>query len=128
MRILKTKTFARWARRESVPDKALLASVQEMRSGLADAVLGAGLFKKRIARAGHGKSGGYRAILASDLRDRWFFLYGFAKKERDNVDDDELRSLKRLAQVYLGMDDETIDRLIAAGELMEVRHGESQTA
>jgi hypothetical protein len=53
---------------------------------------------------------------------------GFAKNERDNVDDDELRVLKVLAQSYLGMDEATIDRLVEAGELTEVKDGEPETA
>ncbi len=128
MRVLKTKTFARWTRKEGVADAALRAAAEEMRAGLVDANLGAGLVKKRIARPGRGKSGGWRTVLATDLRDRWVFLYGFAKNERDNVDDDELRSLKLLAQTYLGFYEDTIDRLVEAGELKEVRYGEPETA
>jgi hypothetical protein len=55
-------------------------------------------------------------------------LYGFAKNERDNVDDDELSRLKGLAHVYTTMDEDTIERLITAGELKEVKHGESQAS
>ena len=128
MRVLKTKTFARWTRKEGVADAVLRAAVKEMRAGLVDANLGSGLVKKRVARPGRGKSGGWRAVLATNLRDRWFFLYGFAKNERDNVDDDELRSLKLLAQTYLGFDEDTIDRLIEAGELKEIGDGEPETA
>jgi hypothetical protein len=128
MRVLKTKAFARWTRREDVSDAALQTAVEEMRAGLVDANLGAGLVKKRIARPGRGKSGGWRTLLASNLRDRWVFLYGFAKNERDNVDLDELRALKLLAQSYLGMGEMTIDRLVEAAELMEVKDGESETA
>jgi len=62
-------------------------------------------------------------VLATNLRDRWVFLYGFAKNERDNVDNDELRALKVLAQSYLSMGEETIDRLVEAGELTEVIDG-----
>jgi len=62
-----------------------------MRNGLLDADLGGGVFKKRIARPGRGKRGGYRTILAADLRNRWVFLFGFAKSKRDNLDDAELR-------------------------------------
>jgi hypothetical protein len=128
MRVLKTKTFARWTRKEGVADAALRSAVSEIRVGLVEANLGAGLVKKRIARPGRGKSGGWRTVLATNLRDRWVFLYGFAKNERDNVDDDELRSLKLLAQTYLGFDEDTIDRLVEAGELKEVRDVEPETA
>jgi len=44
--------------------------VVEIQKGLIDARLGGGLIKKRVARSGHGKRGGYRVILASNLGDR----------------------------------------------------------
>lgn len=128
MRVLKTKTFARWSRKERVGDSSLAAAVDEIRRGLVDAHLGGGLVKKRVARTGGGKSGGYRTLLATNLRERWVFLYGFAKNERDNVDDEELSKLKILAHAYIGMGEDTVGRLIKAGELMEVKHGESQTS
>ena len=126
--MLKTRAFARWARRERLPDDSLLAAVEEMAAGLIDARLGGGVFKKRIAKSGQGKSGGYRVILASNLGDRWVFLYGFSKNERDNIDDDELRLTKRLAVVFLAMSEQTLSRAITAGELVEIRHGKQETA
>ena len=128
MEIFKVRTFTRWARKEGLKDALLCTAVAEMQAGLVDANLGGGLVKKRVARAGSGKSGGYRTLLATNLRDRWVFLYGFSKNERENVDDDELRTLKRIAQVYLGMDEELLNRLLDGGELIEVDDGESKTA
>jgi hypothetical protein len=128
MRVLKLKAFARWARREGLTDMSLRVAVQEMRHGLVDASLGGGLVKKRVARPGRGKSGGYRTIVAADLRERWVFLYGFAKSERDDVADKQLRALRELARAYLGYSEETIDVLAAAGEVVEVDDGESQAS
>ena len=128
MQVLKTRTFARWARKEGLKDVVLRAAVVEILAGLLDANLGSGLVKKRVARGGRGKSGGHRTLLATNLRDRWVFLYGFSKNERDNVDDDELRALKRIAQAYLGMEEELLDQFLDAGELIEVDDGESKTA
>ena len=99
-----------------------------MRRGLVDAFLGGGLVKKRVARPGGGKSGGYRTLLAADLRDRWVFLYGFAKSERESIDNDELRELRRLAHAYLSMNEAEARRLVDAGILMEVSDGKPQTA
>jgi len=65
MRVLKVRTFARWARKERLSDAALQAAVGEMCSGLVDADLGGGLIKQRVARIGAGKRGGYRALLAA---------------------------------------------------------------
>src|SRR5580704_14012059 len=97
MAIYKTRSFARWARKEGLGDEALCLAVEEMSHGLFEANLGGNLFKKRIARPGQGKSGGFRTIVATNLKSRWFFVYGFAKNERDNIDDDEQAALKKLA-------------------------------
>ncbi|TAK86608.1 MAG: type II toxin-antitoxin system RelE/ParE family toxin [Betaproteobacteria bacterium] len=120
MRVLKLKAFTRWARKEGLADRFLRVAVDEMSSGLVDVDLGGGVFKKRVARAGGGKSGGYRTILAADLRDRWVFLYGFAKSERDNLDDAELRDWKRIAKFYLELSEDMLDRAIDAGKVVEV--------
>jgi len=128
VRVLKLKAFARWARKEGLADASLRVAVLEMRRGLVDADLGGGLLKKRVARPGGGKRGGYRTIVAADLRERWVFLYGFAKSERDDLDDDEVRELKRLAKSYLPLREEVLERLIDAGALIEVKNGEPQAS
>jgi hypothetical protein len=64
-----------------------------MSGGLYDAELGGGLFKKRIARPGQGKRGGYRTLIASNKGDKWFFVFGFPKNERSNIDNSAYRSL-----------------------------------
>lgn len=128
MRVLKTKPFARWARKERLDDLLLAAAVAEMRRGLVDANLGGGLLKKRIARPGAGKSGGYRALVASNQGDRWVFMYGFAKKERENLNESELRDLKRIGQGYLAMSEETVVQALRTGELREIDYGESQAS
>lgn len=126
--LLKTRTFARWAKREDLADGELAGAVAEMKAGLIDARLGGGVLKKRIARRGQGKSGGYRVILASNLGDRWVFMFGFAKSERDNIDDEEVKLMKNLAAVFLAMDEQMVKRAIAAGDLVEIQHGKQETA
>ena len=125
MRLLKTKNFGRWARKEGLRDTVLYKAGEEMRHGLVDADLGAGLVKKRVARAGGGKSGGYRVLAALDVRKRCVFLYGFVKSERENLDDKQLVGLKRIAQEYLGMDESLLERALMAGIFSEVEGGES---
>ncbi len=126
MRVLKTKVFTRWARGDGPADWQLMRAVEEIRLGLVDADLGAGLFKKRVARSGAGKSGGYRTLLASNRRDRWVFLYGFGKNDRENIDEKEKNDLRRVAGILLGNSDTDITRLIDAGELQEVKDGKPQ--
>ena len=128
MRVLKTRTFARWARKEGAEDRQLMRAVEEMQRGLVDADLGGGLFKKRVARPGAGKSGGYKTLLASNRRDRWVFLYGFSKNERENIDEEEKRDLRRASGVLLGMTDAELTRMAVTGELQEVKGGKSQAS
>jgi hypothetical protein len=106
----------------------LRSAVDEMRRGSVDAVLGGGLVKKRIARPGGGKSGGYRTLLAADFRECWVYLYGFAKSERENIDEKNLRDLRQLARTYSSMSEAAARRLIDAGVLMEVSDGEPETS
>ena len=47
-------------------------------------------------------------------------MYGFAKNERDNIENQEMLALKRLAVVLLGMDANAIDKLLADKELKEI--------
>lgn len=123
MHAYKTRTFARWMKREGLSDRDLRGALAEMQNGLVDARLGGGLVKKRIARAGQGKSGGYRVLVASNFGGRWVFMFGFAKNERDNIDDDELKLIKRLAATWLNLSESDIREVLTAGELLEITHG-----
>ena len=125
LRVLATKSFARWARKARIGDADLRRAVDELQRGLIDARLGGGLFKKRVARPGGGKSGGMRTIVAGNFRDRWVFLFGFSKNERDNIDEQELEALKQLAEALLKMSASTLDDAISAGQLQEVSDGQS---
>ena len=120
MPVFRTKPFHDWQKKESIPDKSLCAAVDEMSRGLIDANLGGGLVKKRVARPGAGKSSGFRTLLATNKNDKWFFVYGFAKNERDNIENREVLALKRLAAELLGMDANAISQLLADKELKEI--------
>jgi len=104
MRIFKTKWFSRWAVNECLSEQTLIEAVAEMEQGLIDANLGGHVVKKRVAIGGRGKSGGLRTILAFKLRDKAFFLYGFAKNQQENIEDKELKALKLLAKHFLAYD------------------------
>ena len=78
------------------------------------------LIKQRVARPGGGRSGGYRTVIAYRASQRSVFLYGFAKNERDNIDDRELNDLKKLARLYLAHSDTQIAVALESAELKEV--------
>ena len=121
-RIFKTKWFARYARREKIADASLREAVSRARRGLVDADLGGNVIKQCVARKGQGRSGGYRMLIAFSAAHRAVFLFGFAKNERDNIDDDELATLKEIAAVWLATDTVKIERAIADGLLVEVKY------
>jgi hypothetical protein len=98
----------------------LCAAIADASRGLIDADLGGGVVKQRIARQGGGKSGGFRTIILFRMRERAFFVHGFAKNEQDNIRDDELAAFKLLAAEMMAYDDEVLERSIANGTLMEV--------
>jgi hypothetical protein len=120
MTIFKTKEFARWARKEGLKDAALCDAVTEMENGLYEADLGGYLLKKRIARSGQGKRGGFRTLVATNKGSHWFFVYGFAKNERSNIENDEAAALKKLAVVLLSLMPQALANAQRAKELIEV--------
>ena len=103
-------------------DADLCQSVTEMEAGLIDADLGGQVVKKRIALPGRGKRGGARTIVATNRGDRWYFIFGFGKNERANIDKNELRALQELASDLLGQDAAGIIAALKADELVELRH------
>jgi hypothetical protein len=66
MAIYKTRWFERWARKQGLTTPSLCAAVSEMKAGLYEADLGGGLLKKRVARPGQGKRGGFRILVATN--------------------------------------------------------------
>jgi hypothetical protein len=51
---------------------------------------------------------------------RWFFVFGFPKNERSNIDKDEEEALKKLAAHLLSLPAPSLVKAQRAGELMEV--------
>lgn len=116
-----TKLFHKWAVKEKIKNEDLALAVEEIRKGLIDANLGGSVIKKRVGMPGKGKSGSYRTILAFRKGHHVFFMYGFAKNQRDNVNSKELYALKRLAQELLGLSEKQITQALNKGELFEVQ-------
>jgi len=120
--IYKTHFFTKWQKKSAVKDVVLIQAINEIKQGLVDADLGGSLFKKRVARPGFGKRSGYRTLIATNLDSRWFFVFGFAKNEQDNVDASELLALQKYAKFLLGMTEVEIRSLLDNKELTELKN------
>lgn len=119
-RAFRTKTFTRRMRNWGLTDEMLHQAVLEMAEGLVDANLGGNVLKKRVARPGGGKRGGTRTLVATGVGDRWFFLFGFAKNERADIDRNELKALREIAKDLLLLDDKQINTALRVGEITEI--------
>lgn len=120
MRIYKNAWFAKFARKERIGDAALCDAVDRASRGLVDADMGNGLIKQRVAREGEGKSGGYRTLIFLKQAERAIFAFGFAKNDRENLNNRELSEFRRAASVWLGLSRAEFEQEIEAQALQEV--------
>jgi hypothetical protein len=83
--------------------------------------LGGGVFKKRLGK------NLYRSIIVARGGRFWVYAYLFAKKDRANIDDDELVDFRALAALYGRKTGADIAKELQLKELLEICHeGESQ--
>jgi hypothetical protein len=120
LRIFKNKSFARFAKKADISDSALCKAIANAEQGLIDADLGGGVIKQRVARDGKGKSGGFRTMILFRTGTRAFFVYGFAKNEQDNISNDDLISLRKLAAKMLNYDEKELTVAIQKKLVIEV--------
>lgn len=120
--VFKTRHFSRWMRKTELSDSALCAAVTEMTQGLIDADLGGGVVKKRVGVAGRGKRGGVRTLIATNKHNKWFFVYGFEKNQRDNISDNELEALQKIAKDWLTRTPSQLAVALTQGLLQEICH------
>ena len=121
MRVFKNRWFARFAKKEGISDTKLCEVVKDAEVGKIDADYGGGVIKQRIARPNQGKSGGYRSIILYHRGDKAFFVYGFAKSERENIDDADEQGFKELARVTFAFSDDQLAKLVKTGAFTEVK-------
>ena len=121
MRVFKHRHFNQWAKSEKLSDAVLKKAVMELEAGLHDGVLGAGLYKKRIAMPGQGKRGGFRSLLAVKQGEHAFFLCGFAKNVRANITPKEKGLYKDLAKFLIVIDEKGLSRMLKDCSLIEVK-------
>lgn len=122
MRIFKSKWFKKYTRKQNIHDDQLLEAVKDANDGLIYCDYDDGLIKQQIAKPGRGKAKGHRVVIAFIKQDKAFFIYAFEKNAIDNLTPNEVSGYKRLAEIYLSMDDENIEKLLEDGELIEVEN------
>lgn len=120
LRIFKNVWFNRFARQEKLTDEVLIEAITRANKGLIDADLGGSVIKQRIAKAGRGKSGGYRTIIIFRRGERAFFVYGFAKNNQDNLEKYEEDIYKKSAKELLALTDIQLEQLLKNKALTEV--------
>ena len=116
VRLFKTTWFAKAARKARIQDDELREAVIEAIRGQADD-LGGGVFKKRLNRNMH------RSIILAKGGRFWIYEYLFAKKDRANIDDDELEAFRNLAKAYAGLNKKQLTALLENKDLTEITDG-----
>lgn len=114
-RVFKTSWFAKAAKKAKIRDLELCEAIQQVMDGQA-VDLGGGVFKKRLNNNLH------RSIILAKGDCYWIYEYLFAKKDRDNIDDNELMDFRKLAKLYAGLSNNQIEQLVHEKSLVEVCH------
>jgi hypothetical protein len=115
-RVFKSAWFARAAKKAGIRDAELCKAVAQAMQGQADD-LGGGVFKKRLNDNMH------RSIILAKAGRWWVYEFIFAKKDRDNIDSDELAQFKQLAKSYAAITHAQLQQLIDDHHFLEICHG-----
>jgi hypothetical protein len=114
-RVFKTTWFSKAVKKAHIRDDELCAAIRLVMLGQADD-LGGGVFKKRLNDNMH------RSIILAKAGNWWVFEYLFAKKDRDNIENDELVQFRALAKSYATLSAAQIEQLIDGNHLKEICH------
>lgn len=82
--------------------------------------LGGGVFKKRLNDNMH------RSIVLAKGGRIWAYQYLFAKKDRDNIEHDELAAFRLLAKGYAGLTDLQVSALVSGKHFVEICHDDDE--
>ena len=104
-RVFKTAWFSKAARKAHIDDCELCTAIREAMRGQVDDLRG-GVFKKRLNDNMH------RSIILAKGGRYWVYEYLFAKKDRENIADDELAGFRALAKAYAGLTERQIEKLL----------------
>jgi len=121
VRVFKSAWFCRFCRAHGISDESLLEAVRRADTGQVDVRLGGGVIKQRIARPRQGRSRSYRAIVVFREGYRAFFVYGYAKSDRDNLREDEKAQFRKMADSLFALTDDQLGRLVEGEGFREVR-------
>lgn len=116
MRVFKTAWFSKAAVKARISDAELCAAIRQAELGQADD-LGGGVFKKRLGE------NRYRSIIIAKGGEFWVFTFLFAKKDRANIDDADLRNFRHFASVFRQKTGAEIKLELLDGSLMEICNG-----
>ena len=114
-RAFKTASFSKNAKKAKITDIELCLAIQQVLLGQVDD-LGGGVFKKRLNNHQH------RSIILAKGGRYWIYEYLFAKKDRQNIEDDELRAFRLLASSYAGLTEHQVGQLLTNSEFIEICH------
>ncbi len=120
MKVYKSRWFQRFAQKERIGDLGLIEAVLRAERGNIDANLGGEVIKQRIARAGRGKSKGYRIIIFFRRGMRAFLIYRFAKSDKADINHEELEVFRQSAKHVLSLTDKQLEELLDKGDFVEV--------
>ena len=96
-------------------------AVARAEKGQIDADLGGEVIKQRIARPGQGRSRGYRTIILFRRGVKAFFVYGFSKSQRANINDDEAQHFKEAAKIVPTLTENALAARLKEGDFVEAK-------
>jgi len=114
-RAFKTGRFAKDAKKAKIKDVELCVAIQQILLGQVDD-LGGGVFKKRLNNNLH------RSILLAKGGKYWIYEYLFAKKDRENIENDVLLAFRLLASSYASLTDHQVGQLLINKDFVEICH------
>jgi hypothetical protein len=115
LRAFKTARFSKDAKKAKITDVELCQAIEQVLLSQVDD-LGGGVFKKRLNDNLH------RSIILAKGGKYWIFEYLFAKKDRANIENDELLAFRLLANSYAGLTQLQVNQLLLNGDFVEICH------
>ena len=120
MRIFKNKWFHRFANREGISNSELKEIAKQLENEQFYADLDGNVYKMELARKGEGKHRGFRVLVFCKIDEKILFHYGFSKSVMDNINQKELKIIKKQAKAFFNQSDEQIKKQITDGDLFEI--------